>query len=199
MMRRFCLMVLALSLAACGRAPQVPTDHYYRLTPLAESAGKQRLTEEPISVEVFLAEGLYNDRAVLYSSDEYASELQQHHYYFWYTSPPHMLRDYLLQMLRDADVSPMIMDVGAGGHPRISGKLMEFERRNSRGGSTVNVALELRVDNPGTELPLLLRQYRASENINDKDMTAVVSGFNIAVDRIYREFLEDLATTLNVP
>ena len=199
MMQRICLMILAMFLAACGRAPQVPTDHYYRLTPLAESTGKQRLTEEPISVEDFLAEGLYNDRAMLYSSDENASELQQHHYYFWYTSPPHMLRDYLLQMLRDADVSPMIMDLRTGENPSISGKVLEFERRNTRGGATVNVALELRVDNPGSELPLLLRQYRASENVNDKEMTAVVSGFNIAVDRIYREFFEDLATALNTP
>jgi len=199
MKQRLSLVGLVVFLGACGQAPQVPIDHYYRLTPLAEVAGNRRLTEEPIYVEIFLAEGLYNDRAVLYSNDEHASELQQHHYYFWYTSPPHMLRDYLVQMLRDADVAPVIVDAGAGGHPRISGKLMEFERRNTREGSTVNVALELRLYNHASELPLLLRQYRASETINDKDMTAVVAGFNTAVDRIYREFLVDLATALNVP
>lgn len=199
MMRRLCLVMLAVTLVACGQAPQVPTDHYYRLTPLAGSVDKRRLTDNPIYVEVFLAEGLYNDRAMLYSSDEHASELQQHHYYFWYTAPPRMLRDYLIEVLRNADAAPVIMDVGTEGNLRISGKLMEFERRQTPAGSTVNVALELRLDNPDAELPLLLRQYRTSEPINDKDMTAVVSGFNAAVDRIYREFLEDLATALNVP
>ena len=199
MMQRFGLVVLAVSLVACGQTPQVPTDHYYRLTPLSGSVDKRRLTEDPIVVEVFLAEGLYNDRAVLYSSDEHASELQQHHYYFWYTSPPRMLRDYLIQVLRNADGAPVIMDTGAKGHLRISGKLVEFERRQTRAGSTVNVALELRLDGPDAERPLLLRQYRTSEAINDKDMTAVVSGFNSAVDRIYREFLGDLATALNAP
>ena len=199
MIKRICLIVLALFLAACGQAPPVPTDHYYRLTPLAESADRPRLTEKAISVADFVAEGLYNDRALLFSSDEYASELQQHHYYFWYTSPPHMLRDYLLQMLRDANVAPVILDKGAGDQLRISGKLMEFERRTTREGSTVNVALELRVDDADTELPLLLKKYSTSENINNNDMPAVVTGFNIAVDRVYREFLEDLAPALNAP
>lgn len=199
MIKRICLMVIALLLAACGQAPPVPTDHYYRLTPLAESADRKNLTEDAISIEDFIAEGLYNDRAVLYSNDEHASELQQHHYYFWYTSPPHMLRDYLLLMLRAANVAPLVMDKGAGDHPRISGKLMEFERRNSGEKSTVNVALELRVDDPDTELPLLLKQYRTSETINNNDMDAVVTGFNIAVDRVYREFIEDLASALNAP
>ena len=200
MMQRFCLMVLAVYLAACGQAPQVPVDHYYRLAPpLAGSMEKRRVTENPIYVEIFLAEGLYNDRAVLFSSDEHASELQQHHYFFWYTSPPHMLRDYLVQVLRNAEISPVIMDTGTEEDIRISGKLMEFERRQTRAGSTVNVALELRLYMHDAELPLLLKQYRASETINDKDMSTVVSGFNSAVDRIYREFLEDLATTLNVP
>jgi ABC-type uncharacterized transport system auxiliary subunit len=196
---RLGLVVLAVSLVSCGRVPQVPTDHYYRLTPRPETVDRMRLTEVPVVVEAFLAEGLYNDRAVLYSSDEHASELQQHHYYFWYTSPPRMLRDYLIQVLRNADVAPVILDTGAEEYPRISGKLLEFERRQSPAGSTAEVALELRVDGPGSPLPLLLRQYRSSETINDKDMTSVVSGFNSAVDRIYREFIGDLATALKAP
>jgi ABC-type uncharacterized transport system auxiliary subunit len=110
-----------------------------------------------------------------------------------------MLRDYLIQVLRNADVAPVIMDAGSEGNLRISGKLMEFERRQTPAGSMVNVALELRLDKPDAGLPLLLRQYRTSETINGKDMTAVVSGFNSAVDRIYREFLEDLETALNAP
>lgn len=198
MKQGFFLMGLVVFLVACGQAPQVPNDHYYRLTPLAESMEKRRLTDNPIYVEIFLAEGLYNDRAVLYS-DKHAGELQQHHYYFWYTSPPRMLRDYLIQVLRNAEISPVIMDTGTEEDIRISGKLMEFERRQTRAGSTVDVTLELRLYKHDAELPLLMRQYRASETINGKDMSTVISGFNAAVDRIYREFLGDLAMTLNVP
>ena len=193
------LVGLMVFLVSCGQAPPVPTDHYYRLTPLSGSMEKRRLTENPIYVEIFLAEGLYNDRAMLYSNDQHVSDLQQHHYYFWYTSPPRMLRDYLIEILRNADVSPVIMDNRTGEDLRISGKLMEFERRQTRAGSTVNVALELRLYNHDADLPLLLRKYQTSETINDKNMQAVVSGFNTAVDRIYSEFLEELATALNVP
>lgn len=198
MKQGFFLMGLVVFLVACGQAPQVPTDHYYRLTPQAGSMEKGRLTDNPIYVEIFLAEGLYNDRAVLYS-DEHPGELLQHHYYFWYTSPPRMLRDYLIQVLRNAEISPVIMDTGTEKDIRIAGKLMEFERRQTRAGSTVDVTLELRLYKHDAELPLLMRQYRASETINGKDMATVISGFNAAVDRIYREFLGDLAMTLNMP
>ena len=200
MTRRLCLLLVGAFLGSCGEAPPVPVDHFYRLTLSSPSVAKQRLTEAPIYVENFLAEGLYNERAILFSSDERASELQQHHYYFWFTSPPRLLRDYLLQVLRNADVSPLIMGAtGTGTSLRIEGRIMEFERSQSPSGSTVHVALELRLDKAGMDVPLLLRQYRASEAINGKDMAAVVSGFNTAVDRIYGEFLGDMGTALSAP
>jgi hypothetical protein len=93
----------------------------------------------------------------------------------------------------------VILDKGPPEYSRISGKLLEFERRSSSRGNTVHVALELRLDRPGVELPLLLKQYQTSENISSNDMTQVVEGFNIAVDRVYREFLEDLAAALHAP
>ena len=197
MMWKVCLVLILMSLMSCGEAPPVPNDHFYRLTISSASMDKRRLTDGPIYIESFFAEGLYNDRALLFSNDEHASDLQQHHYYYWYTSPPRLLHDYLVQFMRNADVSPLIVDEsGMRGNLRITGKVVEFERRQTTAGTTANVALELRLDNPDGNLPLLLRQYRASVDITGKDMAAVITGFNIAVDRIYREFLEDLGTAL---
>ena len=200
MTRKLCLLLLGAFLVSCGGAPPVPVDHFYRLTPSSPAVAKRRLTEDTIYVENFSAEGLYNDRALLFSNDDQASDLQQHHYHYWYTSPPRLLRDYLVQFMRNADVSPLIMDeAGMSGMPRIAGKILAFERRRTPTESTADVALELRLDKPGSDLPLLFRQYRASIDITGKDMAAVISGFNTAVDRIYGEFLEDLGTALQAP
>jgi len=200
MIQRIFLSLLLASLWSCGQAPPVPVDHFYRLTPSSASVEKRRLTEEPVYVAVLFAEGLYNDRALLFSSDAQGSELRQHHYYFWYTSPPRLLRDYLVQFMRDADVSPLIMeDTGMSASLRVSGKVIEFERRQTSSGSTAGVTLELRVDKPDHDLPILLRQYRASVDIQGQEMPDVISAFNTAVDRICGEFLGDLGTALHAP
>lgn len=201
MRRVLFLLPVVAALVACGTTAPAPDDHFYRLTPpAATSSQKQRLTDSPISVSDFLAGGLYNDRAILFSNDVQGRELQQHHYYFWYTSPPGLLRDYLVQVLRNADVSPLILGgSGANGNFRISGILLAFERREDSAGATVQVALELRLDKPGTEAPLLLRQYHAGAPVTGKDMPAVISAFNTAVDSIFGDFLGDLAAALHVP
>jgi len=200
MMQRTCLVLLLVCLISCGQAPPVPQDHFYRLTPSAAAVEKRRLTEEPIYVSGFFAEGLYNDRALLFTTDTQGSEVQQHHYAFWYTSPPRLLRDYLVQYLRNADVSPLIMgDTGTSEKLRISGRVIEFVRHQASSESTADVTLELRMETADHELPLLLRQYRASVDINGTEMSAVITAFNQAVDRIYGEFLVDLGTALRAP
>jgi ABC-type uncharacterized transport system, auxiliary component len=190
-------MAIVAATASCGQSPPLPLDHFYRLIPPATSMEKQRLTDDIIYVEGFFAEGLFNDRALLYVSDEHSRELQQHHYHYWVASPPHLLRDYLAQFLRNAEAAPMVVnDVGADRGLAISGKVIEFERHDTPAGRIANVALELRVGKTDSETPFLFRQYQVSENIQGDDMNAAVAGFNAAVDRIYVEFLMDLKTAL---
>ncbi|MBM2829784.1 MAG: ABC-type transport system auxiliary component-like [Gammaproteobacteria bacterium] len=197
MMRYLYTAVLLMVLAGCGGAPPVPTDYFYRLTLPAEGIAKTRITEQVIHVGVFFAEGLYNERALLYASDPQGRELQQHHYHFWITSPPHLLHDYLVDFMRAADSSPMIiaddsMDQGF----KISGKVIGFEKLDNNDQSSVNIALELRLDKQGNKLPLLLKEYRVTEEVHGESLTDVVASFNAAVLRIYSEFLTDMETTL---
>lgn len=192
------LVLLLVGLGACGTPAPVPEDHYYRLA-LASVPAEHRLTSESITVTGFLAEGLYHDRALLYSNDPEHRELQQHHYYFWYTSPPRLLREYLVQYLRQARVSPAILDdSGAGGSFSITGKVLHFERHTAVTAS-VEVVLELQLTHPDHDLPLVLKQYHARVEVQGKDMGAIVSAFNTAVDGIYAEFVRDMAGALAVP
>ncbi|MBI4006423.1 MAG: membrane integrity-associated transporter subunit PqiC [Gammaproteobacteria bacterium] len=198
MMRYLVIILLFIILTGCSSAPPVPTDHFYRFkTPTQGDIGKQRLTDQVIYINSFLAEGLYNERALLYTNDNLSQELQQYHYHFWITSPPDLLRDYLVSFLRAADTSPVII-TGAGVTDglQITGRVTEFEKLDSGNQSYVNVALELRLDKQGNELPLLLKEYRANEQVQGKSLTDVITSFNTAVLRIYSDFVTDMESAL---
>jgi ABC-type uncharacterized transport system auxiliary subunit len=198
MMRVITSICLVILLAGCGAPPPVPTDHFYRLViPEGENYSASGLTGEVITVGAFLAEGLYNERALLYSRDNPSRELEQFHYHFWITSPPSLLRDYLVRLLRQAEISPMVITgVGPGKGLQITGRLIAFERQGSGDQPSANVILELRVDRQGDELPLLLREYSARSPIEGPAMTDVIMGFNAAADEIYSDFFVDLGKLL---
>ena len=197
MTRYLYVAVVLMLLTGCGDSPPVPTDYFYRLTLPAEGVEKNHITSEVIYVGSFVAEGLYNERALLYTEDEHGRELQQHHYHFWVTSPPHMLRDYLVDFLRTADVAPTII---AESNPdqglEISGKVIEFEKQKGAGAWIANVGIELRLQATGEKLPRLVKQYHLQEPITSDAMTDTVAGFNTAVWKIYNEFLSEIRAVL---
>jgi len=192
------LIVVLMMLTACGSAPPVPTDSFYRLTLPAQGMEKQRVTEGVIHVGHFIAEGLYNERALLYTDDQHGMRLLQHHYHFWLTSPPRLLREYMVEFLRESDSAPMVITDSSKGEEgyRISGKVLEFDIQTAGELATANVNLELRVDVGGEDLPRFIRQYRLKEDISGSSMTDTVAGFNSAVNKIYREFAGDIRAVL---
>ena len=198
MMRYLQLTLLLMILYACGSAPPVPTDTFYRLTLPVQGVEKHRLTERVIHVGYFVAEGLYNERALLYTDDQNGRRLLQHHYHFWLTSPPRLLREYLVEFLRESDSASMIITDSSSDETgyKISGKVLGFEIQTTGELATANVNLELKVNAGGEDLPRFIKQYRLEENINGSSMTDTVAGFNSAVNKIYREFTSDISTVL---
>lgn len=195
-MRIIYLLFLTLIILACSSAPPVPTDHFYRLTLPTQGLTKTNLTEDMIYVGPILAEGLYNERALLFTGSS-MGELKQRHYHFWLTSPPRLLRDHLVHFLREVELSPIILaETGSGDVVRIFGKLYAFEQTAFDNKSQVNIAIEFRVNKTGDELPLLLRDYRVEENINGGGQTDVIAAYDRAVIRLFSEFVNDLNSNL---
>ena len=185
------MMVVMFWVTACGDVPPVPTDHFYRLT-MPQGMEKQQIPDGVIYVGDFNAEGLYNERPLLYINDQEGRELRQHHYHFWVTSPAHLLHDYLIDYLRSASTASVVMSgPSAEGGMKISGKVLEFEYQTT-GNSTANVALELRLERHGEELPGILREYRVNEPINGDSMAEIIAAFNRATLSIYNQFVADI-------
>lgn len=198
MIFRTTVLVLIFLLSACGENPPVPVDHFYRLTLNPGAVASKSLTDQTIFVGKFLSDGIYNERALLFSEDVENRELQQYHYYFWSITPPSLLRDYLVDYLRAADSAPVIVsDFSSGNGLKISGKILGFEKIKRAEDSLVNVNLEIRLDKLGESRPRLVKSYKALEIVNGVSMDDTVAAFNRAVDKVFAEFVADAAAGVN--
>ena len=195
--RRFALsafaLAAALSIGACS-APTVPDFTYFRLP------RPQELEPAPVPlfgdlvVDVFAADGLYGDQALIYALDPSAEQLRQYHYQLWTDPPARVLQRRLIEQLRDTKIAGHVTDELPASHPavRITGTILRFDRApNGSGGFKATVALKLRADDAeGT--PLLDDYYRAELPTASNDMKATVDAYGAALDKVFAEFYADL-------
>jgi cholesterol transport system auxiliary component len=124
-----CIVIAAAALTGCG-VPSVPDFTYYRLPrpqPLEPAPGP---LFGDIVVDVFGADGLYADQALIYAVDPEAQQLRQYHYQLWTDPPTRVLQRRLIVELRDAKIAAQVTDELPASHPalRISGVILRFDR-----------------------------------------------------------------------
>ena len=194
-MKTLLAAMFSLTLVACGNVPGVPDHTYFHMgKPQALPVSENRVFITPLVVNLFAADGLYADRALIYALNPEAGELRQYHYQLWTDPPTRSLQRRLLITLRDAAISPLVIDElpASQAAVRISGSILRFERVPSvDGGFIASVVLRLRVDRPdGT--PQFDEIYHADEPAADKRLSSTVVALSGAVDQIFAEFYADL-------
>ena len=195
-MRSPVILIILIALTSCSSAPPVPTDRFYKLS-TPQIVNQSPVTEDIIYVGPFLAEGLYNERALLYTGDSGDTELQQHHYHFWVTSPPRLLQSQLVSYLRSVNSSSMITtEPGSGEKVSIFGRVKAFEKISSGEQARANVVLELRVQLQDKATPVLLKEYSILEDIKGNTVPDVVAAFDRAVMKVYSDFLGELQSSI---
>lgn len=178
-----CVVVAAL-LAACGSAPPIPAERYYRLPP---PAARHRLTPPP-RLERVEAPGPLRERPLLYSDDERGLVLQQQHYHAWLAPPPELVRRHL-QACLGADVAVDPASDGAGGW-RLRVRLERFERVLA--GDRASVAVVVAVSARNGE-QRLVRRYAHLLPVDGPGVAAAVPVFAAALDTTCGELAADLA------
>lgn len=194
-MRFFIAVLLAFVVAGCGSVAGVPDHTYFRMSkaqtlPVSETP----VFNTPIVINLFAADGLYADRALVYAIDPTGAELRQYHYQLWTDPPTRALQRRLLIELRDAGIAPLVTDKLAASQAalRISGSIFRFERvPRVDGGFIASVVIRLRADRPdGT--PQFDEIYHADVDATDRSLGATVIAVSSAVDQIFTEFHADL-------
>jgi len=193
-MRMVLLVLVATVLSACS-SPSVPDVTYFRLPPAKAlaHAGKP-LSLLPIEVEIFTGEGIYAEQALLYATTPDASALRAYQYQVWSEPPSQGLQTRLVDLLRDAGISPLVTDrlPASTQALRIRGNIVRYERIKRDSGFVVVVALKMRVDQDQGE-PLIERTYSAEAPAADAKMDTTVQAFGAAIDEAFGSFYADLA------
>ena len=111
-MKRYILFIPFLfMLISCIKQAPLPTDHYYRL-PVLQGIVPGKKIINSISVITFQADGLYRERAILYSENEI--EIKQYRYHHWVDSPRRLLQEYLAERLRLSNISKVVLTTFEG-------------------------------------------------------------------------------------
>jgi cholesterol transport system auxiliary component len=187
------VLAVALALAGCG-VPAVPDFTYYRLPkaqPLDPAAAP---LFGDVVVDVFGADGIYADQALVYALDGDAEQLRQYHYQLWTDPPTRILQRRMIQELREAKIAAQVTDELPASHPalRISGVILRFDRApNGNGTYIATVALKLRADD-ASGTPMLDDYYRAELPAAGGDLKSTVDAYGAALDKVFAEFYADL-------
>jgi cholesterol transport system auxiliary component len=195
--RRFLFAIVAaaaLSLAACD-VPTVPDFTYYRLPRPAPLKVMQAPLFGEVVVDVFAADGIYGDQALVYALDADAQQLRQYHYQLWTDPPARTLQRRLIEELRDSNIATHVTDELPASHPavRISGTILRFDRApTASGGFVATVALKLRADDD-SGAAMIDDYYRSEMPAAGNDVKSTVDAYGAALDKIFAEFYTDLS------
>lgn len=191
------------SLPACIGQSTVPQDHYYRLPDIVvapdELAG---IVAHTLSVAKPRSEGVYQERAILFSEADNLVELHPYHYQHWIKAPAVIIQDSLIEYLRQLGVAPQVQRF-VPGKPTdvvINGTILKFERIIKTDGGSVIVALEFEVDLPNSRNRVLSKVFKSEVQFGNASMQASINAFAEALQTIYKVLSQDLRRVIeNVP
>ncbi len=194
--RRFILSLLAMApLVACSSDP-VPRDTFYRLgapaTPAVLAGGPVKGTVE---VPLFKAQGIINERAVLYR--QAARELSQYSYHAWLEPPSVMLQRVFVGALRDAQAFTAVAtpDMRLDRNYELTGNILEWEHVLPQGGNgpAVAIALEIGLRRVAGNQQVIMKTYRVTEPAAGESVDAATMAFTSGLDKVVAQFLADVA------
>lgn len=185
--------VLAGLLNACGGAPVVPDDQFYRLQAAEPSVGK-KLFAGTLEVNRFVADGLTAGRPIVYSEAGKSYQVKEFHYHFWTQSPTVMLRDELVTYLRRAKIFDTVVtpELRISADYVLSGKIKRLEKII---GEQPKTALEIELglkEAAGGKL-IFLDTYRMETDSDGKGVGDAVVSLNKSLSAIYAKFITDLS------
>lgn len=194
-MKRLAIAVAAsVVIAGCSSAPPAAEDAFYHLPDATASPGcdaHRALGPAMVAVPPLAAEGIYQQRAILFASDKQPTQLHQYHYHLWAAAPPLLLQQHAIGFWlgHGADNAKIARRYDPTSAGVIDGRILRFEQKlGSRNEASVKLELERRAEG----LPRYVRIYEAVEPFTDASVSASVSAFGIAVDRILAQFCTDL-------
>lgn len=182
--------------AACGSAPPVPEDQFYRLKAVrAESAAPAKLLfPGTVEIDRFVADGVTAGRPIVYSEAGKPYQVREYHYHFWTQPPTVMLRDELVSYLRVAKIAKAVVtpEMRVNADYVLTGKIIRLEKVVGTPAKAV-LEIELGVRKATGGGLVFLETYRIEAVADGPGVDDAVHALNAALSTVYGRFVTDLA------
>ena len=138
--------------------------------------------------------GIDLGQGVVYNKADRPHELLEYYYHFWTEAPPTMLRDQLVDYLRAAKVTTMVVTPDMRVEPDyvLTGRIKRLEKINGAPPRAV-VELELALRRTANDEVLFLGTYGVEATAGANTVAAAVAAFNDALTEIYAKFTADIS------
>ena len=191
---QFLTMAFVMALAGCSISGKpVPQDHFYRL-PQASSEILSSSTLDSLQLVSVSADGLYNERNLLYVDASRPLEIGRYHYHYWVESPSSLIGKYISEAIKASHVSAQFTGPGekATASARLSIQIVRFERVIDESGVSVQVALLVTM-NYTTNSERWQKLYQIDQPVESSDMQDTARAFGEALNSISRMLIKDLS------
>jgi len=188
-------IAVAGAVAACGSAPPVPEDQFYRLKAVRSHSAAPTKVLFPGTIEIdrFVADGVTAGRPIVYSEAGKPYQVKEYHYHFWTQPPTVMLRDELVSYLRAANIAKAVVtpEMRVSADYVLTGKVIRLEKVI---GTPPRAVLEMEIGvrkATGGEL-IFLNTYRIETTSDGPGVDDAVHALNVALSTLYDKFVVDL-------
>ena len=188
----FLSVVLCGALLSACMGGSVPPDTFYRL-PVSSSASGQSPIDAVIEIPPIRADGVLNDRAILYSDGD--TVLRKYSYHFWIEPPSSLIQDYLVDRLKSGQVFRQVAEpeLRVDRDYDLIGVLERFEHKTRGGPDEVIVKLRFSLRKIRGNENMFLRTYEEKARVSGGSVASAVDAFGVALDRIYADLQADIA------
>ena len=195
-MKSYRLILLSmLSLAGCGiTGKPVPQDHFYRL-PEVKVEVQDSSALDSLQLVSVTADGLYNERNLLYVDASRPLEVSRYHYHYWIESPLTLVGKYMVDAIKTSHIASQFSGPGeqASADARMSIQIVRFERIIGSAGVSVQVVLLVTMDYRPGKGERWQKLYKTDKSIDSTDMQDTARAFGDALNSISQMLIHDMA------
>lgn len=183
-------------LAGCGeQGVPVPSDRFHRLLTGAPAT----VYEKPhlpgtMEVDRFHADGVLQDRAIIFVEHDDPNVLHQYYYQLWADSPPRMLQTATVNYLREAHLADQVVVAGLRIVPTytLAGDIKRLEHVVGNSSSVV-VELEFALREYNNGGVVWVKSYTGNRTVENDSVGAATRAIGEAVGEILNRLASDLA------
>ena len=190
------LALIALMLTACGSAPALPPDRFYRLEPVPQVGPAGPPAAAALLVNDLAGRNFLGGNRIVFRTREEPLATQRYEALLWEEPPTQSLAKALVSALRAAQVFQFVVVAAerVGSDYLLSGELQRFEHRPTDQPPRVVATLHLTLVQADNRRTLASRDYSGEELVDGATPDAMVAAFTRLSARLIGEAVRDLQT-----